>query len=257
MKRLKLPAIFIAALILLVTNIGTIGVQASEHKIPNPTTEFYFNDFSKVLDPNTGRDIVRLGESTYKSTDGGQVVFVSIDTLNDSTIEEYANALFNKWGIGTGDKGVLFILSMKERESRIEVGYGYEGILTDIESNKLLVKFSELNEEIGINEAVMTIYSDICSIVNGKGDEVQYSDTGWTRRQKNTDSSIASNPVMTAILVIAALILLILDFVLTGGQVTFFILRMLLASSRRGGGGGRRNSGGGCRSGGGGSSSRF
>jgi uncharacterized protein len=256
-KKLKLSVTFLAILLLIATSIGIIGVQASEPKIPNPTPEFYSNDFADILNQSTERDIVSIGESTFKSTDGGQVVFVSIDTLNGSTIEEYANVLFNKWKIGTKDKGILFILSMEERESRIEVGYGYEGVLTDLESNKLLVKFAELNGEKGIDEAVKTIYSDISSIVTGNGDAVQYPETNETRQQTKTGSNFfEENPILTVILAIIVLILVILDFVLTGGQVTFFILRMAAASARRGGGGGR-NSGGGGRSGGGGSSSRF
>lgn len=257
-KKLRLSAVFLTALLLITISFGLVAVQASEPKIPNPTRDFYSNDFAGILDSSTERDIISLGESTYKSTDGGQVVFVSIDTLNGSTIEEYANTLFNKWKIGTKDKGVLFILSMQDRKSRIEVGYGYEGVLTDLESNKLLVKFSELNEEKGIDEAVKTIYSDIVSIISGNGDIVQYPDVGESRQQTGIDSSFFSkNPIATAVFAIIILILVILDFVFTGGKVTFFILRMAAASSRRGGGGGGRNSGGGGRSGGGGSSSRF
>lgn len=258
MKHLRLSAAFLIILLLVTMSFGIVDVRASEPEIPNPTPEFYFNDFAKALDPSTGSDITRLGEDTFKSTEGGQVVFVSIDTLNGSTIDEYANALFNKWKIGTKDKGILFILSMQERKSRIEVGYGYEGVLTDLESNRLLVKFSELNKEEGIDEAVKTIYSDIISIVSGNGDIVQYPDTGETRQETSIDSSFfRDNPILTAIFVIIILILVILDFVLTGGQLTFFILRMVAASSRRGGGGGGSNSGGGGRSGGGGSSSGF
>jgi len=257
-KQLRLPAAFLIILLLATMSLGIVGVQAAEPKIPNPTAEFYFNDFAKMLDPSTGQDIVRLGESTFKSTEGGQVVFVTIDTLNGSTIEEYANTLFNKWKIGTKDKGILFILSEQERESRIEVGYGYEGVLTDLESNKLLVKFSQLNKEKGIDEAVSAIYLDICSIVNGDEDSVQYPDSSESRRQTNTGNNfIQEHPILAVIFGIIILILIVLDFILTGGQVTFFILRMAAASARRGGGGGGGNSGGGGRSGGGGSSSRF
>jgi uncharacterized protein len=256
-KLLRLPAVFLIMLLLFTMCFGLVGVQAEEPKIPNPTAEFYFNDFAKVLDTSTGQDIIRLGESTYKSTEGGQVVFVSIDTLNDSTIEEYSNALFNKWKIGTEDKGVLFILSMEERESRIEVGYGYEGVLTDLESNKLLKKFSDLNKQMGIDEAVKIIYLDICSIVTGNGDSVEYPNSRETRPQTNIENNFfREHPILTIIMGIIILILVILDFVLTGGRVTFFILRMAAASARRGGGGGG-NSGGGGRSGGGGSTSRF
>jgi uncharacterized protein len=257
MKQLKRITSFVIILLLLIMSLGMLGVQAEEPKIPNPTSEFYFNDFAKILSPNTGADIVSLGESTFKATEGGQVVFVSIDTFGDSTIEEYSNALFNKWKIGTEDKGILFILSMEERESRIEVGYGYEGVLTDIESYKLLEKFSELNGEVGIDEAVKTIYGDICTIVGGNGDMVQYPEISENRQQSNSQNNFFSeHPILSIILGIIVLILIIMDFMLTGGRVTFMILRMAAASGRRGGGGGG-NSGGGGRSGGGGASGRF
>ncbi|OGO79143.1 MAG: hypothetical protein A2Y23_06225 [Clostridiales bacterium GWB2_37_7] len=257
MKQIKRITTFTIILLLISMSFGMVAVQAAEPKIPNPTSEFYFNDFAKILDPSTGTDIVSLGESTFKATEGGQVVFVSIDTIGDFTIEEYANALFNQWKIGTEDKGILFLLSMQERESRIEVGYGYEGVLTDIESNKLLVKFSELNQEAGLDAAVKTIYQDISTIVTGNGDLVQYPDLNRSEQQTRTENNFFSeNPIMTMVLGIIVIILVIIDFVLTGGRVTFFILRMVAASSRRGGGGGG-NYGGGGRSGGGGSSGRF
>lgn len=256
MKQLRLSAVFLIISLIVALSLGMVNAQASEPEIPSPTPEFYFNDFAKVLNPNTGSDIARLGESTFKSTKGGQVVFVSIDTLNGNTIEEYANALYNKWKIGTEDKGILFIISMQERKSRIEVGYGYEGALTDIESNKLLIKFAELNKEKGTDEAVKTIYSDIINIVSGNGDEVQYLGASETSKQTSINNNfIKENPIMAAIIAVLVLILIIIDFILTGGQVTYFILRMIIASGTRGGSG--RNSGGGGRSGGGGSSSRF
>ena len=257
MKRLRLTAAFLVALLLVTTSFVSVGALAPELKISNPTTEFYSNDFANVIDADTEREIVSLGESTFKATDGGQIVFVSINTLNGSSIEEYANTLFNKWEIGAKDKGILLILSMQERKSRIEVGYGYEGVLTDIESNKLLLKFSELSKEKGIDEAVKTIYSDISSIVRGEEDGVQYPQSEWKRQQTGTENKgYKENPIKSAILVIIILILIIIDFTLTGGQFTFFILRIALAFSGRGGGDGR-NSGGGGRSGGGGSSSGF
>lgn len=150
---------------------------------------------------------------------------------------------------------MLFIISMQERRTRIEVGYGYEGVLTDIESYRLIEKFSQLNQERGMDEAVKTIYQDICSIVSGDAGSVQYPDM----EEANTeDSFFSNNPILTIVIAVIVLFLIILDSRLTGGQITYFILRMAASSGRRGGGGGgHRNSGGGGRSGGGGASGGF
>ena len=261
MRNIRKSAVFL--LIILIITTGIFGAQAMDPKVPNPTNEFYCNDFADVLSSRTEDRIVSLGERINKASEGGQIVFVSVKSLNGSSIEEYANALFNKWKVGAKDKGVLFLISMQERKSRIEVGYGYEGALTDLQSNKLLRKFSELSKEKGMDAAVEEVYADIASIITGNEDAVRYYDSGTTRNRSssgdNVEDFIRDNPIATAIFVILIILFIIMDFILTGGRITFMLLRMAARSGGRGGGGGggRRNSGGGGRSGGGGSSSGF
>lgn len=243
-------------LVLFILFSSGIAVLADGPAIPSPTREFYSNDFANVLSSNVEQQIIDLGEATEAKSSGGQVVFVSIQSVEDSTIEEYSNTLFNKWGIGTDDKGILFILSMDEKYSRIEVGYGYEGVMTDLESYNLLQKFSQLNSSNGLEEAVMTIYQDICLIVTGDIDRVEFPEYTNDNNASTSDkdriiSFILKNPIVFIIVGV----LILLDIILTRGRITWFIIRMIAMNSRRGGGGG--NSGGGGRSGGGGSSSGF
>src|SRR5262245_60846113 len=49
------------------------------------------------------------------------------------SVEEFANRLFKEWGVGQAkqDNGVLVLVAPNEREMRIEVGYGLEGVLPD------------------------------------------------------------------------------------------------------------------------------
>ena len=54
------------------------------------------------------------------------------------------------------DNGVLVLVAMEEREWRIEVGYGLEGYITDVESNRiaqdyLVPKFQEGNYGEGLS----------------------------------------------------------------------------------------------------------
>lgn len=55
-------------------------------------------------------------------------------------ISLYANEAFHKTGIGKKgmDNGLLVVLDIPDRQSRIEVGYGLEGVLTDLQSNDIL-----------------------------------------------------------------------------------------------------------------------
>lgn len=82
--------------------------------------------------------IINVNKKLYNQT-GAQIVVVTIPSLEENSLEEYANQLFNKFGIGdkTKNNGVLLLLSLKERQFRIEVGYGLEGILTDGKTGRI------------------------------------------------------------------------------------------------------------------------
>ena len=57
-----------------------------------------------------------------------QIVVVTLSSLNNYDIADYGYQLARYWGIGTKEKnnGVLLIVAPKERQLRIEVGYGLE-----------------------------------------------------------------------------------------------------------------------------------
>ena len=89
----------------------------------NPTTDFYVNDYANLLTNETKDYIINVNKKLYNQT-GAQIVVVTIPSLEENSLEEYANQLFNKFGIGdkTKNNGVLLLLSLKERQIRIEVG---------------------------------------------------------------------------------------------------------------------------------------
>ena len=69
-----------------------------------------------------------------------QVVVATVPSLQDVTIEDFANGLFRHWKLGQKAKnnGALLIVAPKERKVRIEVGYGLEGALTDALSKVII-----------------------------------------------------------------------------------------------------------------------
>ena len=100
--------------------------------IPSPTNQFFINDFSDILSSDT-EEYVFSTSKKYQSKGGPQVVVATIPSLNGSSIEEYSIDMARNWGIGSKaeNNGVLILLALEEREVRIEVGYGLEGVITD------------------------------------------------------------------------------------------------------------------------------
>ena len=69
-----------------------------------------------------------------------QVALVILKSLRGMEIEEYANHLFNHWGLGDkeNNNGVLIAIAPNERQARIEVGYGLEHVLTDAVASQIM-----------------------------------------------------------------------------------------------------------------------
>lgn len=106
---------------------------------PKPTDKFFVNDFAGVISAEDEEKIYGAGVDLYNKTTA-QVVVVTVNTLEGQDIREYGYMLGREWGVGYAEKnnGVLLILAVQDREISIEVGYGLEGILTDIKTGRML-----------------------------------------------------------------------------------------------------------------------
>ena len=89
-------------------------------------------DYAKVIPPRYAEAIAAASTELWQKT-GAALVVATIPSLDGDTVEDAAVRLFQNWGIGKKgeDKGLLFLVAVKERRLRIEVGYGLEGLITD------------------------------------------------------------------------------------------------------------------------------
>ena len=93
----------------------------------------YVSDYAGVIDEASKTQMERILASLKEKT-GAEVAVVTVDTMAPyATIEEFTIELATKWGVGKRgeDNGVLIALAIQERKTRIEVGYGLEGIIPD------------------------------------------------------------------------------------------------------------------------------
>jgi uncharacterized protein len=71
---------------------------------------------------------------------GAQFAVVTLKSLEGGQIDDFANKLFKKWGVGEKGKnnGIMLLVAMQDRKARIEVGYGLEPILPDALAGRVL-----------------------------------------------------------------------------------------------------------------------
>lgn len=126
-------------LIVIAMSLVSNGVlaQAQYEAPPVPSTLVY--DEAAIIDSATEAQLEgqleRLNEET--ST---QIVVVTLSTLEDNPIEMVSLAIGRSWGVGQEGRnnGVVFLIAPNERTARIEVGYGLEGAITDLQSSIIL-----------------------------------------------------------------------------------------------------------------------
>jgi uncharacterized protein len=99
----------------------------------------YVSDFAGVIGAAERQDLEQYCARVQKST-GAQMAFVTIRTLDGAPVEDIANSLFRRWGIGSkqNNEGLLLLLVVADRRSRLEVGYGLEPVITDGTAGELL-----------------------------------------------------------------------------------------------------------------------
>jgi uncharacterized protein len=123
MKKLVLALAFLA-----------IGCQ---EEIPKPVG--HVNDFADVLKPDVEK---RLEEQlvAYKKETTNEIAVVTVKSLGMESVEDYTVRLAKAWGVGNKkkDNGIVLLFAIKDKKCRIEVGYGLESKLTDIQSKQII-----------------------------------------------------------------------------------------------------------------------
>ena len=111
------------------------GAQLAK-TIPAPTG--YVDDYAHVLSPAASAQIDTLCHQVHAQT-RAQIFLVTVPSLAGDFIEQFSNDLFHQWKIGEKgtDRGILIVFATGERMHRIEVGYGFEGILNDAKAGDI------------------------------------------------------------------------------------------------------------------------
>ncbi len=78
--------------------------------------------------------------AAFEKQTGDQIAVLIVQTLDGEPVEDYSVRVAQTWKLGQKgkDNGVLLLISRDDRRMRIEVGYGLEPQLTDIQSHEIL-----------------------------------------------------------------------------------------------------------------------
>ncbi len=137
--------------------------------------EGYVSDFARVLDAGSREKLERYAKRLEEAT-GAQLAVVTLPGLAGEPLEEVANDLFRKWGIGQKgrNEGLLVLLVPGERRFRLEVGYGLEPIIPDGYAGSVLRSMRPALREGRYGEALLEAAHELgARIAQAKGAKLE------------------------------------------------------------------------------------
>jgi uncharacterized protein len=195
----------LSALPALVILLVVLSISAAAAALTFPQLTGRVVDDAGILDAATKANLeAKLSDFERKTT--GQLVVVTLKSLQGTSIDDYGYQLGRHWGIGQKEKnsGALLIVAPSERKVRIEVGYGLEGNLTDAVSrliieNAILPRFKAGDFAGGITRGV----DDIIQVLSGDAEE-------WkVRASRRPDSQGGGLDILLLILFVIVVVIIV------------------------------------------------
>ena len=257
--------------------------KSTEARIPDLGTRRVVDDAGVLSQSEI--DALTAQIDAYEAASKAQMAVYLIRSLHGDAIEDFSLAVAEKWKIGWRgeDNGVLLLLAMEDRENRLEIGYGLEGVINDARAGDILRLMAPYLRKEQYAKAISFAIASVSALVlHENGPETPGEDAENAEDDESGGeyaSSAPKGPEDTLYLVLGFCILFeILGTLLAGGMIypwvkkSFGLLAMIfigkllleafLAALKGGGGSGRgggssRSGGGGGSFGGGGASGRW
>lgn len=139
--------------------------------LPIPPLSAHVTDLTPTLSAAEKQALeAKLADWEARTTN--QLAVLVVPSTQPEPIEAYSIRVAEKWRIGRkgSDNGVLFLVAKNDKKVRLEVGYGFEGTLTDVTSRRIIAEtvapfFREGKFAAGIDAGVDRI---IAVVAEGK-----------------------------------------------------------------------------------------
>jgi len=120
--------------------VFTFQIRAQQiPEAPNPPR--LVSDFAGVLSESE-KAALEVKLLAWEDSTSNQLAIVLVRSLDGYDVADFSVRLAEKWGIGSKkNNGILLLVAMDDRKSRIEVGYGLEGRITDAVSRRILADY--------------------------------------------------------------------------------------------------------------------
>lgn len=129
----------------------------------------YVNDFANALTHETR---VQLSNLSVELDDRAhaQLVVVTIHSAGGASIQEFANAMYDRWAIGykPEDRGALILLAVDERTYGVAVGQGLKTIVPDGKVVELGRQIKPMLDQGDNDRAVLYLTGEVARVIGAE-----------------------------------------------------------------------------------------
>lgn len=204
----------------------------SQVKYPKPVS--FVNDFAGLISDEVRIQLENLLTELKQKSDV-EIAVVTVKDMQGLDRETYAVELFKEWKIGSkNDEGILFLIAESERQIKIEVGYGLEGLINDAKAGRILDNYALPSlKENDFNNGIKNTVIALCQVI-AADKNIQLTGMPDVQHREIRKRSGLSNLIF--------IIIFIFLMIVTRGKI---LLWLLLFSGHGGGRGGGFGGGGG------------
>jgi uncharacterized protein len=190
-KAKKRPVLIFLLYIFVFFLLSGCSSSVNNEAVNFPSYSGYINDYSGKLDTESKNSLEELSAKIEVDT-GSEIAVAIVNSIGGLSQEEYASGLFEEWGIGKEkeDNGILILIGIEgeagKRPLKIEVGYGLEGVITDLEAGNIADNI--IIPELQKGDFYTGLYNAIVAI----GDQI-YEEKGMGKISESSGTDVSQD----------------------------------------------------------------
>ena len=147
--------------------VACISTVAGPLSVPKLTGRVV--DQAKLL---SSGDAARLDQAltAFAQATRGQMAVLIVRTLGDDSLEGFSIRVADEWQLGDKerDDGLILLIAVEERRSRLEVGQGFEGQIPDARAGDLLREMAPYFREGRYADGMLHVVDGATRQITGK-----------------------------------------------------------------------------------------
>lgn len=195
-RAISIVSITLALIVMTTLMIGTIAFAA-------PTSDMLVMDNADMLTNEDEAKIENILYQIYEQTNIEYAIYLT-PSLDGKTIEEASLEAGRKLGIGDKEDntGLLIYVALADREFRMEVGYGLEGVIPDSQAKRIIDCMTSYFKNENYADGLLAAVTKTVEILNDSGEYTISQDDNYIVETDTDDDDLLVGIIVVIVFIV-------------------------------------------------------